>query len=119
VTPVRLCLEAGCPNPQTGRGRCDTHRKTREADRSRERRADSHKSFYDTKRWRLTARRIKLDRPICEHCDNALSQEVHHDPPLRALLATRRNPYDPAVLVALCKPCHSAVTLTEQRTGGG
>jgi 5-methylcytosine-specific restriction endonuclease McrA len=88
-----------------------------ERDRSRARRDTSHKSFYDTKRWRLTARHIKFQRPICERCDNALSQEVHHDPPLTALLAASRNPYDPAVLVALCKPCHSSVTLLEQRTG--
>lgn len=117
MSPIRLCLTPSCPEPATGRGRCDTHRKAREASRSRERRADSHKSFYDTKKWRLQARRIKFERPICEHCDNTLSQEVHHDPPLRILLAEGRNPYDPAVLVALCKPCHSAATLAERRAG--
>ncbi len=34
--PIRLCLEARCPNPATARGRCDEHRKAREAERSQE-----------------------------------------------------------------------------------
>jgi 5-methylcytosine-specific restriction endonuclease McrA len=115
MTPVRLCNAPRCGNPATARGKCDEHRKAYERDRSAHRRADSHKSFYDTKRWKLTARHIKFQRPLCERCDNALSQEVHHDPPLHVLLETGRNPYDPAGLVALCKPCHSAVTLQERR----
>jgi 5-methylcytosine-specific restriction endonuclease McrA len=116
--PTRLCSHPRCGNTATGRGRCDEHRKALERDRSRTRRDTSHKSFYDTKRWRLTARHIKFLRPICEHCDQALSAEVHHDPPLKTLLAAGRDPYNPAVLVALCKPCHSAATLTEQRHTG-
>jgi 5-methylcytosine-specific restriction endonuclease McrA len=117
VSPIRLCAQPRCPNPATAKGRCDAHRKALERDRSRARRDTSHKSFYDTKKWRLAARHKKFLNPICERCDEALSQEVHHDPPLKVLLATGRNPYDPAVLVALCKPCHSTVTLLEQRTG--
>jgi 5-methylcytosine-specific restriction endonuclease McrA len=55
--------------------------------------------------------------PVCERCDRVLATEVHHDPPLRVLLETGRNPYAMDVLVALCKPCHSAETLREQRAG--
>ena len=117
LMPSRLCLEARCPNPATAKGRCDEHRKAHERGRSRARRDTSHKSFYDTQKWRMTARHEKHLNPICEHCDQALAQEVHHDPSLKVLLATGRDPYEPAVLVALCKPCHSDETLLEQRAG--
>lgn len=116
--PKRLCLDPECPNPaRPGSNKCDEHARSYERERSRARRDTSHKSFYDTKRWRLTARRKKFDNPICEDCGEALSEEVHHDPPLGVLLAEGRNPYDQAVLVALCKPCHSAATLRERRNG--
>jgi hypothetical protein len=114
--PIRLCSVCR-ENQATARGKCDDCRHDYERDRSRDRRAESHKAFYDTRRWRLAARHKKNLNPICEHCDHALSQEVHHDPPLRVLLAAKRNPYDPAVLVAPCKPCHSVETMREQHTG--
>src|SRR3954470_8383763 len=103
MSPTRLCLEARCGNKATARGRCDEHRKALERDRSRARRDTGIKSFYDTKRWRLTARHVKFLHPMCEDCGRALSQEVHHIEPLRELLATGRDPYDPAELLALCK----------------
>ena len=34
---LRLCLERGCPNPATSKGRCDLHRRGRERKRSQER----------------------------------------------------------------------------------
>jgi hypothetical protein len=114
--PTRLCLDCRT-NPATSRGRCDDCRKASERDRSRDRRAESHKAFYDTRRWKIAARHKKGLNPICERCDQALATEVHHDPPLRVLLKTGRNPYAMDVLIALCKPCHSAETLREQHTG--
>ena len=56
--PIRLCLEPRCPNPATARGRCDHHRKAREADRSRARRADAKERnrMYARKRWALVRR---------------------------------------------------------------
>src|SRR3954447_22325472 len=108
MSPTKLCSSPRCPNPvRLGSSRCDEHARSYERERSRARRDTSHKSFYDTKRWRLTARHVKFLHPMCEHCGKALSQEVHHDPPLRVLLATGHDPYDPAVLTALCTPCHS------------
>jgi 5-methylcytosine-specific restriction enzyme A len=84
-----------------------------ERERSRSRRADSHKSFYDTKRWHVARRAYLFNHPLCERCE-AIAEHVHHDPPLHVLLATGRNPYDPAVLRSLCKPCHSSETRAEQ-----
>jgi 5-methylcytosine-specific restriction endonuclease McrA len=116
---IRLCTVPTCGKERrAGSARCDEHAKAYERERSAYRRDDSHKSFYDRKKWRICARRIKFERPICERCDEAISQEVHHEPPLSELLAAGRNPFDPTVLVALCKPCHSAITLAEQRRAG-
>lgn len=106
--PIRLCSTPRCPSPATYRGRCAEHARQVNRDTHRNR------SFYNGKRWRLAARRKKFDHPICEHCDEALAVEVHHDPPLEVLLATGRDPYDPAVLFALCKPCHGRATRKEQ-----
>ena len=91
---VRLCLERGCPNQATARGRCDEHRRAKERDRSRARREDAaeRNRFYARKRWLITARRKRFETPICEHCAHELATEVHHDPPLKALLASGRDP---------------------------
>jgi hypothetical protein len=114
--PIRLCNEPRCGNQATARGRCDEHRKSYERERSSERRADSHKPFYDTKRWAVARRHQLFTNPLCERCGR-VAEHVHHDPPLRVLLATSQNPYDPQVLHSLCKPCHSYLTLLEQRAG--
>src|SRR5215207_8086776 len=68
LTPIRLCLEARCPNPATARGRCDAHRKTLERDRSRARRADARERnrMYASKRWALFRRRKLFLNPLCE-----------------------------------------------------
>jgi 5-methylcytosine-specific restriction endonuclease McrA len=106
--PTKLCSNPGCPNPATYRGYCAEH--ARQVNRA----THPNKSFYGSRRWRLTARHVRFLHPMCEHCGKALSQEVHHDPPLEVLLAEGRNPYDLALLVALCKPCHGVETRREQ-----
>jgi hypothetical protein len=112
--PTKMCATPGCANT-VKRGHCDTHRKAIERERSRDRRADSHKSWYDRAKWRNTARRVKFETPICEACDSAISAEVHHDPPLAWLLEQGLNPFDRKYLTALCASCHSAETRREQQ----
>lgn len=106
-------MEPKCPALATTRGRCDHHNRERERTRSQARRADSHKSFYDRLKWKRTRARFLFDHPLCERC-GGIAEHCHHDPPLRVLLATGRNPYHPDVLHSLCKRCHGAVT----RAGG-
>lgn len=108
--PTRLCHTPSCPREVAYRGYCQIHQ--RQVNRATHR----HRKFYNGKKWRMAARHKKFLNPICEHCDTALSQEVHHDPPLHELLGTGRDPYDPAVLVALCKTCHGQATRKEQAT---
>ena len=101
--PTRLCLEPRCPNPQTGKGRCDAHRKPIERERSRKRRV------YKTKRWELARRHVLNRDPICKVCDNALSVEVDHIVPL----SQGGDPYNPAGLQGICSPCDWAKSAGE------
>ena len=112
MTPIRLCLEFRCPNPATARGRCDEHRKARETERSRSRRADARdrNRMYASKRWAMF-RRAKLNRdPFCQICDATLANEVHH----KVAMEDGGAPYSFANVISTCKPCHSRATRAEQ-----
>jgi 5-methylcytosine-specific restriction endonuclease McrA len=120
ITPIRLCVEPRCPSPATARGRCDEHRKALERERSRDRRATAHKRFYDTKRWKLTARHYRFHNPLCEYevedgkqCGQ-IAAHVHHI----VDIADGGALYDPENLMAVCKPHHSRITLERLRREG-
>ena len=81
MSPIRLCLEPAYPNPQTGRGRCDEHRRPIERERSRRRR-EATRGVYKTKRWEMARKAVLARDPICSVCDNTLSTEVDHIIPL-------------------------------------
>ncbi len=104
--PLFVCAEDGCPNPATGRGRCDEHRKALERERSRQRRADPDKGarvkLYHSKKWQTTRKAILFRDPICRVCTKALSTEVDHITPLSQGGA----PWDVANLQGICGPCH-------------
>jgi 5-methylcytosine-specific restriction enzyme A len=78
-----------------------------ERERSRSRRSEAHKKFYDTKRWKLCARDYRFRHPLCEHdgCEE-LAVDVHH----KVDIAAGGEPYHAANLMALCKPHHSQIT---------
>src|SRR5215204_6494463 len=83
IMPIAPCLERGCPNYATGRGRCDQHRKAKERDRSRARREDARERnrLYARKRWAMTRKRKLSLTPLCElehpGC-LGIANEVHH-----------------------------------------
>ena len=115
--PIRLCLEPRCPNPATGRARCDEHRKARETERSRVRRADAKERnrMYARKRWAMFRRHKLFLNPLCElEHDGCLgiANEVHH----RIAMEDGGAPYDLDNVVSTCKPCHSRETRREQTT---
>jgi 5-methylcytosine-specific restriction enzyme A len=118
--PRRVCAEAGCPNPVTGRGRCDLHRKAKERDRARIRRAENRERnrLYARKRWRMTRKHKLFLNPLCELEHQGclgLANEVHH----RVAIEDGGDHYALDNLVSACKPCHSRETLREQRERGG
>lgn len=74
--PAKHCLERGCANTATYRGRCQRHAK------QRERATHPNKHVYNRKRWGLT-RRAQLDRePFCRECRaegvESLATDVDH-----------------------------------------
>lgn len=118
MSPTRLCLEPGCPNPATAKGRCDTHRKALKRDRSRVRREDGRERnrLYASKRWAMTRERKLFLTPLCElehpGC-LGIANEVHH----RAMEAGGEV-FALENLMSTCKPCHGRETLREQRERG-
>jgi 5-methylcytosine-specific restriction endonuclease McrA len=72
--PRSICLEAGCPNLSSYRGRCPDH--ARQNDKSMRR---AGKQVYRTKAWAMARRRVLFEQPICNDLDcSDLAQEVDH-----------------------------------------
>jgi 5-methylcytosine-specific restriction protein A len=119
--PSRLCSTAGCPNPPTGKGRCDECRKPIERERSRARR-EATKGVYKTKMWLRRRLQVLSRDPICADgrvCGgNRLSTEVDHIIPLELGGA----PYAMDNLQGICLDCHQVKTAQENsqrlRIGG-
>jgi 5-methylcytosine-specific restriction endonuclease McrA len=99
-----LCLEAGCPNDATSRGRCDDHRKAIERDRSRRRRADPDRGkavkVYHSAKWLNTRKYVLARQPLC--ICGKLAQEIDHIIPLSEDGA----PYALENLQPMCPGCH-------------
>jgi 5-methylcytosine-specific restriction enzyme A len=112
--PHKLCQHPGCPDPPTGKGRCDRHRKPIERERSRRRRVAT-KGVYKTRMWLrrrlqvLSRDPICADGRVCGH--NRLSTEVDHIVPLD--LGGER--YAMNNLRGTCSDCHQAKTAEENR----
>ena len=103
--PARVCSEAGCPEPVTGRGRCDRHRS-----QARKQNRSPNDSFYSSKPWKMSRRKQLFDHPLCQYADNGrpcgeIADSVHHIVPIEDGGARR----DPANLMSLCRPHHSAI----------
>ena len=104
--PSSPCLEPGCPNVATYRGRCEDHYRERTADL---RRRVSGFAIYATKRWRAVRRQVlRRDRYTCQHCGR-WGNEVDHIVPIQ-----RGGPeWELSNLQTLCKRCHSRKTAKE------
>jgi 5-methylcytosine-specific restriction endonuclease McrA len=114
--PIKLCLERGCKQPATARGRCDEHRKALERERSRARRADARdrNRMYARKRWAMFRKHKLFLNSICEICCKALATEVHH----KTAMQDGGAPYSLDNVISTCKPCHSHQTRREQTNRG-
>lgn len=99
--PIRLCLEAGCPEPIKHKGRCVHHARTinRQTHRNR--------GIYNSKRWAMTRERVLFEQPLCatEGCDE-ISTDVHHIVDLEQ----GGDPWARSNLEAHCHSCHSRIT---------
>jgi len=113
--PLKPCACPGCPRLTAGRY-CDEHQRTEGAKYYRYGRDPETRKRYDTRWTRIRAAFLR-EHPLCEECAKAgrmvPAREVHHVKPL-----SDGGTHDTENLMALCKSCHSAITLaaTHRRT---
>ena len=102
--PIRVCLEPRCGSPAVVRGRCRRH-PTHKGNQWR----SPNNTFYASKAWARDRRRYLFEHPICERCDHALAEHVHHVIPIEDGGPKRPGPNG---LQALCSPCHTSLHRT-------
>ena len=108
--PKRPCSHTGCPELVNGRY-CPAHaaQAHREYDKYR-RRPESRKIYGH--RWRIIRNLYIAKHPLCERCLEieryTPAQEVHHIVPV-----ADGGTHAEENLKALCKSCHSGMTLAE------
>ena len=109
--PKRTCIYPGCPN-SSAHQYCDYHRKLMNKLRS-----EYHNRKLYGRKWEHIRDRYVAKHPLCELCEAegrlTPAAEVHHILPL----ADGGDNSD-ANLQALCKPCHSRITLQANKDKG-
>jgi len=66
----------------------------------------SDRIYRGNSRWQRLSKAIRQQRRVCEHCHEALSEHVHH---IKTLDERPDLAFDPANLLALCRPCHDRI----------
>ncbi len=112
--PAKPCCWPGCPELTTNRY-CPKHQRQSDRDFEKYQREPGRRQRYG-KEWNVIRKRVLAEQPLCEMC---LSQgratpatEVHHIIPL-----VNGGTHDRNNLMALCKRCHSGITIREVRRG--
>jgi hypothetical protein len=105
MSPIRLCSSPRCPNVAEVRGRCRAHAtEERKANRS------VNDAFYGSKAWKISRRAQLFAHPLCQIVEHGaecgeIADSVHHIRPIEEGGARR----DPANLMSVCRPHHSAI----------
>jgi 5-methylcytosine-specific restriction protein A len=106
--PKRPCFCPGCGRLTDGRY-CDEHRQTAERQYNRYLRDPDTNKRYG-RAWKKLRARFLLQHPLCEQCRKedrlTAAEEVHHLLPL-----ANGGTNDERNLMALCKSCHSSITI--------
>ena len=113
----RPCRFKNCPNLTDNlRGYCDEHAKVEQRNYDKFIRSAEHKKRYNYQ-WRKLRARFLNQNPFCEMCKRqgryTAATEVHHIKPLSA-----GGDNAETNLMALCKPCHSRITLATENCRG-
>lgn len=115
MKPKRPCRHPGCPKLSDG-PYCEEHRVKEVHAYNRYFRDPETYQRYGYA-WRKTRARFLMAHPLCEQCkaEGRLepATEVHHVLPL-----ADGGTNDARNLMALCKRCHSRITLEATRLGG-
>ena len=115
--PKRPCSYPGCPN-LTEERYCEEHKKLANRQYDRYSRDKAARKLYASSEWKRIRARFLAAHPLCEQCrkEGRLTKatEVHHILPLR-----RGGTHDESNLMALCKPCHSRISVRGPYPGMG
>ena len=111
--PKRPCSYPGCGMLTDGQY-CDEHKQSIERQYNRYLRdSDTNKRYG--RAWKKLRARFLLLHPLCEQCKNegrfTAAEEVHHVLPL-----ANGGTNDESNLMALCKSCHSKITIGSTNT---
>jgi len=114
--PAKPCAHPGCPALTHSRY-CDAHASQAHRDYNQyRRRPDSNKTYG--RRWHTIRDLYIAAHPLCEQCLSAgrcvPAEEVHHVVPI-----DQGGTHADSNLRALCKSCHSALTVTESNSARG
>lgn len=115
--PKRPCRYRDCPRlTESMSGYCEEHEKLRTRHYDKFFR-QGHNEKYGSK-WRKIRARFLGAHPLCEQCKlqgrYTIATEVHHIKPL-----ADGGTNDENNLMALCKSCHSRITLTTENQKWG
>ena len=106
--PKRPCSHPGCGKLTDGRY-CDEHRQIAERQYNQNLRDPDTNKRYG-RAWKKLRARFLLQHPLCEQCGSegrlTPAEEVHHILPLAS-----GGTNDEGNLMALCKSCHSRITI--------
>lgn len=106
--PKRPCGFPGCPNLTDGRF-CEEHAKQENRRYERYQRDPATKRRYG-RAWQRIRDRYAAAHPFCEECYKrgvlTPTEEIHHIKPL-----AHGGTHADDNLMALCKPCHSRITV--------
>ena len=106
--PKRPCSYPGCGRLIDGRY-CDEHRQSIDHQYNRYLRDPDTNKRYG-RAWKRLRARFLLRHPLCEECKSesrlSVAEEVHHILPL-----ANGGTNDEGNLMALCKSCHSKITI--------
>ena len=111
--PMRPCSYPGCGR-LTDRRYCDEHKQIAERQYNRYQRDPDTSQRYGRAWRRIRAQYIQA-HPLCEQCEKegrlTPAEEVHHILPL-----ANGGTHDEMYLMALCKGCHSRITISSNNT---
>ena len=111
--PKRPCSHPGCGKLTDGRY-CDEHRQIAERQYNQNLRDPDTNKRYG-RAWKKLRARFLLRHPLCEQCRSegrlTPAHEVHHILPL-----ANGGTNDNSNLMALCKSCHSKITISSNNS---
>lgn len=107
--PKKPCAFPGCPNLTDGRY-CEAHASQANREYNRYRRDPGSNKVYG-RLWKTIRALYLAKHPLCERCLKAgrtvPAEEVHHIVPV-----AEGGGHEESNLMALCKSCHSAITIS-------